>query len=77
MKNGMLESGDKHTIFGPLPSAGWYDVSADGQRFLEAVPEKAAPVPLTLVQNWIAGMKEMKPGLRQRSRKFFPAGLNG
>ena len=36
-----------------------YDVAADGQRFLvAAVPEQNAAVPLTLVQNWAAGLKK-------------------
>jgi Tol biopolymer transport system component len=39
----------------------FYDVSADGQRFLlNALPEQTAttPVPLTLVVNWTAGLKK-------------------
>ncbi len=36
-----------------------YDVSADGQRFLvAAAPEQNAAAPLTLVQNWAAGLKK-------------------
>ena len=36
-----------------------YDVSADGQRFLAVMPnEQPAPEPLTLVQNWTAGLKK-------------------
>jgi hypothetical protein len=36
-----------------------YDVSADGQRFLGILPnEQAAPQPLTLLQNWTAGLKK-------------------
>jgi len=36
-----------------------YDVSADGQRFLAIQPdEQAVPEPLTLVQNWTAGLKK-------------------
>ena len=35
------------------------DVSADGQRFLFALPpENDAPEPLTVVQNWTAGLKK-------------------
>ena len=35
-----------------------YDVSADGQRFLVATPEGNASPPLTLIQNWVAGLKK-------------------
>ena len=36
-----------------------YDVSADGQRFLAVVPpEQSNAAPLTLVQNWVAGLKK-------------------
>jgi dipeptidyl aminopeptidase/acylaminoacyl peptidase len=36
-----------------------YDVSTDGQRFLVATaPEQNAVAPLTLVQNWAAGLKK-------------------
>jgi Tol biopolymer transport system component len=36
-----------------------YDVSADGQHFLVAVPrEQKVPAPLTLVQNWTALLKK-------------------
>jgi hypothetical protein len=36
-----------------------YDVSADGQHFLIAVPrERKSNEPLTLVQNWVAGPKK-------------------
>jgi Tol biopolymer transport system component len=36
-----------------------YDVSADGQRFLiNSAPEQAAPAPITVVLNWIAGLKK-------------------
>jgi serine/threonine protein kinase len=36
-----------------------YDVSPDGQRFLVATaPEQNAAAPLTLVQNWAAGLKK-------------------
>jgi serine/threonine-protein kinase len=36
-----------------------YDVSADGQRFLVAVPrEQGSSAPLTLVQNWTALLKK-------------------
>jgi len=36
---------------------GWFDVSKDG-RFLMPIPvENAAPVPMTVVVNWTAGLK--------------------
>ena len=36
-----------------------YDASADGQRFLVAMPQQhKASVPLTLVQNWTARLKK-------------------
>jgi len=37
----------------------YYDVSADGQRFLVALaPDNVTPEPLTVVQNWTAGLKK-------------------
>lgn len=35
-----------------------YDVSANGQRFLVARPAEQDTAPLTLVQNWAAGLKK-------------------
>jgi hypothetical protein len=37
-----------------------YDVSADGQRFLVALPEKcdASAAAVTVVHNWQAGLKK-------------------
>ena len=36
-----------------------FDVSADGQRFLMlASPEQKSVEPLTLIQNWAAGLKK-------------------
>lgn len=35
-----------------------WDVSADGQRFLMAVTEGDPDEPLTVVQNWTAGLKK-------------------
>jgi hypothetical protein len=36
-----------------------YDVTADGQRFLAIVPNEHRIVePLTVVQNWTAGLKK-------------------
>jgi Tol biopolymer transport system component len=57
-----LEAGRPQTLFGNLissPVAMAYDVAPGGQRFLVAV-ESEVPVaePLTLVQNWTAGLKK-------------------
>src|SRR5207237_8055950 len=42
-------------LFGPVYG---YDVSADGQRFLISVPvHDAAQTPITVVLNWMAGLK--------------------
>jgi hypothetical protein len=36
-----------------------YDVTADGQRFLvNTVTDQAAPIPMTVVVNWTAGLKK-------------------
>jgi Tol biopolymer transport system component len=44
-------------LFGPVHAA--YDVSSDGQRFLALVhPEGETGGPLTVVQNWTAGLKK-------------------
>jgi len=54
MKGSGLEIGAVRPLFGGLSNGGPYDAFADGQRFLVSMPkEQAAPVPLTLVQNWI------------------------
>jgi Tol biopolymer transport system component len=53
--------GQVRPLFGPVPvTRGYlYDVSADGQQFLLAVtPEQTASEPLTLVENWSAGLKK-------------------
>jgi hypothetical protein len=50
-----------HALFGPLVcgSGYCYDASADGQRFLVRTgPWHAAAEPLTLVQDWTAGLKK-------------------
>ena len=56
-----FELGAARPLFGSIPLApGYsYDVSADGQRFLViSAPEQNASEPLTLVQNWAAGLKK-------------------
>ena len=61
IKGAELEIGAAHPLFGlRLPGVGYqYDVSAGGQRFLAILPtERPAPEPLTLLQNWTAGLKK-------------------
>jgi Tol biopolymer transport system component len=63
LKGAELKIGAAHPLFGSLQVVGNstypYDVSPDGQRFLVITPnEQAAPEPLTLVQNWTAGLKK-------------------
>ena len=57
-----LEVGEVRPLFGPVAiyqNAYRYDVSADGQRFLVALPEKQSSTPVvTVVQNWQAGLKK-------------------
>jgi hypothetical protein len=60
-KGDTLAVGAITPLFGALQmGTGYrYDVSADGQRFLAIVPpEQPNSAPLTLVQNWIAGLKK-------------------
>ena len=57
LKGDSEEVGAVRPLFGGLTVQ--YDVSADGQRFLAVVPDElATPEPLTLVQNWTAGLKK-------------------
>jgi Tol biopolymer transport system component/tRNA A-37 threonylcarbamoyl transferase component Bud32 len=61
IKGGEIETGELHPLFGPLITVAfgnWYDVSADGQRILAIMPQQNASEPLTLVQNWTAGLKK-------------------
>jgi eukaryotic-like serine/threonine-protein kinase len=60
---GILEVGQVRPLFGATPNVteGYplYDVSADGQHFLLRIyPEQKSGEPLTLVQNWTAGLKK-------------------
>jgi serine/threonine protein kinase/Tol biopolymer transport system component len=61
-KNGAFVVGKTQTLFGPMALAALgtlYDVSADGQRILAvAAPEGQVEEPMTLVQNWTAGLKK-------------------
>lgn len=61
LKGAEVEIGAVRPLFGPLLTGhGYqYDVSPDGQRFLAIVyDEQSAPEPLTLVQNWTAGLRK-------------------
>jgi len=56
-KEGVIGVENVERLFGPLTTAG-YDVSADGQRFLALLPpEGETGGPLTVVENWTAGLK--------------------
>jgi Tol biopolymer transport system component len=58
-KGGTFEVGNVDALSGPLSGLGAYDVSADGQRFLAILPpEGDSGEPLTVVQNWMAGLKK-------------------
>jgi Tol biopolymer transport system component len=59
IKGDQIQNGEVHPLFGPLLNAsGQYDVSADGQRILAITPRQNASEPLTIVQNWSAGLKK-------------------
>lgn len=61
VKGDTLEVGATHTLFGQInTNAGYfYDVSADGQRILATVAgEQRSGEPVTLVQNWVVGLKK-------------------
>jgi Tol biopolymer transport system component len=57
-----VDIGPPHPLFGGIPALNGYawDVSADGQRILVAVTPRnqKSPEPITLVQNWSAGLKK-------------------
>jgi len=61
---GTLEVGQVRPLFGATPYTTeninpLYDVSADGQHFLLRIfPEQKSGEPLTLVQNWTAGLRK-------------------
>jgi Tol biopolymer transport system component len=59
---GTFEVGQVRPLFGAVnmtQGVSVYDVSADGQRFLlRTFPEQKPGEPLTLVQNWTAGLKK-------------------
>jgi hypothetical protein len=62
VRNGIFEAGQVRSLFGPTPEMQGpvkYAVTADGQRFLLAVPSgQGSAEPLTLVQNWDAALKK-------------------
>jgi Tol biopolymer transport system component len=62
VKGGALEVGQVTSLFGGLIGGGgyYYDVAADGQRFLVEVPAEQSrnAEALTIVQNWTAGLKK-------------------
>jgi Tol biopolymer transport system component len=58
-RDGVFEVKAVKPLFGPVVGPATYDVSADGQRFLTLVEVGAgADTPLTVVQNWTAGLKK-------------------
>ena len=61
-RGNFLEVGEVRELVGPILGGGGaytYDVTADGQRFLVLYQgQQAADEPLTLVQNWAAGLKK-------------------
>ena len=61
-KGGPLEAGPVRELFGGFSTAlGYlYDVAGDGQRFLAVLPPERSTTadPLTVVQNWTAGLKK-------------------
>jgi DNA-binding winged helix-turn-helix (wHTH) protein/dipeptidyl aminopeptidase/acylaminoacyl peptidase len=59
-KGDLVEIGKVRELFSILPGVGFeYDVTADGQRFLAAVPStQPAPEPLTVVVNWTSGLNK-------------------
>jgi Tol biopolymer transport system component len=58
-KDGEIQTAEVRPLFGPLLTGNQYqyDVSADGQRILAIAPRENASEPLTIVQNWPAGLK--------------------
>jgi Tol biopolymer transport system component len=60
IKDGEIQTGEVRPLFGPLTlGIGYqYDLSADGQRILAVTPRSNGSEPLTIVQNWPAGLKK-------------------
>jgi len=62
INGGRVEVGAVRALFEVRPGGGggsFYDVSADGQRFLiNTANQEAAPSPITIVMNWAAGLRK-------------------
>jgi hypothetical protein len=66
IKAGTLEVGAVRSPFGLVnenelgfSGIAWFDVSADGQRFLvSSAPDQQSTEPLTLILNWAAGLNK-------------------
>jgi Tol biopolymer transport system component len=59
IKGDQILKDEVHPLFAlPMNGAGQYDASADGQRILAITPRQNASEPLTIVQNWPAGLKK-------------------
>jgi Tol biopolymer transport system component len=59
IKGNQIQTGEVHPLFAlPMNGAGQYDASADGQRILAITPRQSASEPLTIIQNWPAGLKK-------------------
>jgi len=59
MASSNFQTVEVHPLFGPLLTGNgyWYDASADGQRILAVGPRLNNSDPITIVQNWPAGLK--------------------
>jgi Tol biopolymer transport system component len=53
-----LEPGSPSMLFSIDPSADWYDVASDGQRFLVPLPVAGPASSMTVVLNWPAALKK-------------------
>ena len=53
-----LEPGAPNVLFEPHPLPSLYDAAADGQRFLMISSGVEQSPPITLAQNWEAGLKK-------------------
>jgi Tol biopolymer transport system component len=60
IKGAEIQTGEVRPLFGPLLTGNGYqyDISADGQRILTVTPRQNASEPLTIVQDWPAGLKK-------------------
>ena len=57
----VFQAGIPKVLFQFPPGPGAYDVTADGQKFIrfafETAASDGAPSPITVVLNWMAGLK--------------------